>query len=82
MSILTIGLYLIAGIVGLWLAVFILVGIMQQVAKTGLYYKHTELAMLDWPVSKFNKLVANGSIRRPEAYKLVLKVCGFSVELG
>lgn len=51
-------------------------------AKNGLYYKHTELAMLDWPLSEFNKLVANGDIRRPEAYKLVLKVCGFSVKRG
>jgi hypothetical protein len=36
--------------------------------------KHTELKCLIWTLNEFSKLVADGSVRRPNVWQLTLQV--------
>lgn len=36
--------------------------------------KHTELKCLSWSLNEFSKLVVDGSILRPEVWRLTLQV--------
>lgn len=36
--------------------------------------KHTELKCLIWTLNEFSKLVADGSVKRPEVWQLTLQV--------
>lgn len=42
-----------------------------------LVMKHTELQCLTWQMGEFSKLVADGSVRRPEVWRMTLQVKAF-----
>lgn len=42
-----------------------------------LVMKHTELQCLTWQMGEFSRLVADGSVRRPEVWRITLQVVLF-----
>ena len=42
-----------------------------------LIMKHTELKCLTWQMGEFSRLVADGSVRRPEVWRITLQVVLF-----
>ena len=43
-----------------------------------LVMKHTELECLTWSMNEFSRLVADGSVRRPNVWRLMLQVRAFN----
>lgn len=42
-----------------------------------LVMKHTELKCLTWQMGEFSRLVADGSVIRPEVWRITLQVVAF-----